>query len=57
MNSRQGQTDRTVNAIALVEEVCLAALLDDLAESRRTGGLSPEETTTSIGHGPARPAA
>lgn len=49
MNSGPGLTDRTVNAISLIEEICLAALLDDLAHGRSAGGLSPEEIAVGVG--------
>ena len=42
-------SDKTVAAVSLIEEACLRVLLEDLARSDATDGMSVEEITRRIG--------
>ncbi len=49
MSVPQRTWDQAVAAVSLIEEACLRALLEDLAHSDATNGMSVEEITHRIG--------
>ena len=49
MTAPQSIGDKTVAAVSLIEEACLSVLLEDLARSDATNGMSVEEITRRVG--------